>query len=451
MTSLSEAISNYYYQIKYEDIPSEKIRAVKYLTLDYLGVASKGASTPSGRIAIEYVLKLGSKPLATIIGSNHKAAPMLAAFANSISSHSIELDDVDDLALYHHSPPILSTAFAAGEKKNLSGKSFLKAVYCGCEMMARLSNTMNPSLRNRGFHTTPVCGVFGAAITAALILGLTPEKIVSALGLAGAQSSGLMEMYGESLQKRFNTGPAARDGIVSAEMAAMGYTGTHEILEGKRGFFKAFSDHYDENRCVEKLGEIFPVNIEFKRYACARPIHNGIDCALNIQRKHSVKLNDIRKITVYRHPDWANYHLNYSPKNINEAQVSMPYSVAIAFKEGDAFWEQFDEKFLNDDAVNKALKKISIEADPKLPRGVSCLMVVETHKEEVYKTQVDYPKGSKENPMTEDELIDKFKKLANGLIPEAEMEAVIENVFSLEKSNRIEDLTQYFRKHLKNQ
>ena len=242
MTTLSEKISDYFCNLKYEDIPDDKLKAIKWLTLDYLGVACKGSETDSGRIAIEYAVSQGSNPIATVIGSSSKAAPMLAAFANSISSHSIELDDVDDIALYHHSPPIISAALAMGEKMNVSGKGFLTAAYAGCEMMARLSNALNPSLRNRGFHTTPITGAFGAAVTSGIILRLAEEKMVNALGLAGAQCSGLMEMYGVSLQKRFNTGPAARNGIVAAEMADLGYTGTNEIFEGKRAMFKAFSD-----------------------------------------------------------------------------------------------------------------------------------------------------------------------------------------------------------------
>src|SRR5690606_15569427 len=111
----------------------------------------------------------------------------------------------------------------------------------GCEMMARLSRATNPQLRDRGFHTTPTCGTFGATVAAGRLLGLDPEQMTSALGLAGAQASGLMEMYGTSMQKRFNPGPAARNGVVAAQMAALGFTGADTILDGVRGFGPAFA------------------------------------------------------------------------------------------------------------------------------------------------------------------------------------------------------------------
>ncbi|MFX0195145.1 MAG: MmgE/PrpD family protein [Candidatus Hodarchaeota archaeon] len=446
MSSLSAKISEYFCKMIYDDIPQEKIEDIKRLTLDYLGVACKGSSTVSGRIAIEYVISQRSQARATIIGSERKAVPMLAAFANAISSHSIELDDVDDLALYHFSPSILSAALAIGEQMNTSGRDLLTAIYAGCEMMARLSNALNPSLRNRGFHTTPVCGIFGATVSAGLLLRLEKAEMKNALGLAGAQCSGLMEFYGESLQKRFNPGPAARNGIVATEMAKLGYTGSEEIFEGKRGLLKAFSDNPDETKLTESLGEVFPVFIDFKPYACARPIHNGIDCALAIRKDYSPKVHDIQNITIYRHPDWVNFHLIYNPKNINEAQVSLPFSVAVALKEGGAFLDQYDDQFLTDPDIKKIMDKIRIEVDPELPRGVSCLMTVETRKGETYETQVDYAKGSKRNPITDEELIEKFKELSTSLIGTALMNRVIDTVLSLDGIHSIEDLTKHLRK-----
>jgi 2-methylcitrate dehydratase PrpD len=446
MASISTQLAGFYKRLAYADIPKEKIADLRWLVLDYLGVASMGSSTQSGRVAIQHALNQGSHPVATLIGSQRKAVPLLAAFANAISAHSIELDDVDDVALYHFSPGIVSAALAMAEKTDSSGRAFLTAVYAGCEMMARLSNALNPSLRNRGFHTTPVCGVFGATVASGLLMGLTEDQMVNALGLAGAQSGGLMEMYGESSQKRFNPGPAASNGTVSAEMAKLGYTGTDQIFEGKRGILKAFSDQSDAAQLTQDLGKNFPVFIEFKPYACARPIHNAIDCVLEIQKKHSVSPKEIQKITVYRHPDWAHYHVIYDPKSINEAQVSLPYSVAVAFNTGEAFLDQYEDSCLHNPENKKLMDRVKVEPDAKLPRGVSCLMVVETVKGETYRSQVDYPKGSKQNPMNDKEMIGKFTKLSRPVIDPKEISPIVDTALSLEKVNNMKDLTRHFQK-----
>ena len=158
-----------------------------------------------------------------------------AAFANAISSHSIELDDIDVLALFHFSPPVFSAALAAAEQHGANGKQLLVALAAGCEMMERVSRAANPSLRNRGFHTTPTCGVFGATVAAAKLQRLSPAKLTSAFGLAGAQASGLMEMYGPSMQKRFNPGPAARNGVTAAaDGAARIHRRRHDIRRRAR-------------------------------------------------------------------------------------------------------------------------------------------------------------------------------------------------------------------------
>lgn len=446
MEPIAHTLARYFTTLSYNDIPEEKVTDLKWLVLDYLGVACRGAESASGRVAVKYATAQESCPIATLIGAKNRTAPGLAAFANAISAHSIEMDDVDDLALYHFSPVIVSAAMAMAERVDADGAQLLTAVYAGCEMLARLSNAVNPALRNRGFHTTPVCGVFGAAVSSGLLLKLNKEKMVSSLGLAGAQACGLMEMYGESMQKRFNPGPAAANGVMSAEMAKLGYTGTELIFEGKRGFLKAYADQSDESKLTGNLGREFPVHIDFKPYACARPIHNAIDCALAIRANKTLPAEEIKSITVYRHPEWAHYHVIYNPKNINEAQVSLPYSVAVALKEGDAFLDQYGERYLNDPAVMKLMDKVEVKADPKLPRGVSCLMTVETSHRQTYQAQVDYPKGSKENPMSPEERITKLTRLSSAVISNHEIQSLVETVLSLEKTSSVKKLIGFLQK-----
>ena len=313
-----------------------------------------------------------------MIGDGRRVPAVHAALANAISSHSVELDDVDVLALFHFSPPVVSTALALAEREQSTGAELIAAVAAGCEMMARASAATNPSLRDRGFHTTPTCGVFGATIAAARLLKLDRETTVSALGLAGAQASGLMEMYGPSMQKRFNPGPSARNGVTAALMAKLGFTGAATIFDGERSFCRAFSDRFDVDELTKGLGRDFPVFMEFKPYSCARPIHNAIDCALDIRKELAEPLSQVRTITMRRHPAWAHYHLNAEPKTYHEAQVSLPYSVAVALIEGAALLPQYQNDKLSDPEILRLSRLVEVIPDETLPRGVSCLMTLET-------------------------------------------------------------------------
>ena len=427
-------------RLSYRQIPEDSRHAVKRLLLDYLGVAAAGSQTESGAVAREFAGMQGAAAEATLIGGSGRVPMAAASFANAISSHSIELDDIDVLALFHFSPPVFSAALAVAEANQANGKDLLTALAAGCEMMERASTAANNDLRNRAFHTTPTCGVFGATVAAAKLMKLNAAKLTSALGLAGAQASGLMEMYGPSMQKRFNPGPAARNGVTSAVMAKLGFTGADTIFEGERGFLRAFTGRSDGPALANGLDGPYELRIEFKPYSCARPIHNAIDCALELRRRDDPDITAIRAIVVKRHPDWAHYHQNKAPRTYHEAQVSLPYSVAIALIEGNALLAQYTDRKLKLPAVKRLMDLTRIETDPSLPRGVSCRMTMTMAHGEEYVSQVDFPKGSIENPMSDDELRGKFQSLATPVLGEKRAAEIAERVQRIESCSNVADL-----------
>jgi 2-methylcitrate dehydratase PrpD len=409
--TIAEQLATHFSKFNYDALTPATRKAVKRLLLDYLGVGVAGSQTGSGKVARQFAASNGGHEQATLIGDGARVPAMQAALANAISSHSVELDDIDVLALFHFSPPVYSAALATAEQVGADGRALLAALAAGCEMMERLSKAANNSLRNRAYHTTPTCGVFGATIASGLLLGNTEEQIVSSLGLAGAQSGGLMEMYGPSMQKRFNPGPASRNGVTAAAMAKLGFTGAATIFEGERGWLKAFTDKSDASQLTLDLDKPYQLDIEFKPYSCARPIHNAIDCALEIRKKHAPDLNRIKSMTMARHPDWALYHQNARPATYHEAQVSLPYSVAVAFTDGQALFPQYNNARLQEPMLLKLSEMLKITVDDSLPRGVSCKLTVEMNDGAKYVSQVDYPKGSIQNSMSDDELRAKFDSL----------------------------------------
>lgn len=410
-------LGQHFATVKTGDLPEPPLNEMRRLLLDYLGVALSGSRSRSGEIVARVMTSLGGDPQSTVIGTNHKIPAVHAAFANAVSEHSIELDDVDNLALFHYGPPVVSAALAVAEWQGSTGAELLGAMLCGAEMMNRLSLATNPALRNRAFHTTPTTGVFGATVAAGRLLGLDPEQLTNALGIAGAQASGLMEMYGPSMQKRINPGPAARNGVTAAMLAAEAYTAADTIFEGERGFGFAFAGGIDIQVLLEGLGDIVPVEVEYKPYSAARPIHNSIDAALRL-RAAGVQPNVVDKLVVFRHPDWSEYHRNSAPKTFHEAQVSLPYATAVALADGAALPPQFEDEQLHRADLRTLLEQISIETDPTLPRGVSCRLELTLTDGRTMVEQVDDPKGSAANPMTDDDLLDKFNRLAGPVIGE---------------------------------
>ena len=438
--TLAGQLAEHHARLKYTQIPAGSRVAMKRLLLDYLGVAIAGSETDSGRVAREFASLQGKAPEATLIGGGERVPMTAASFANAISCHSIELDDIDVLALFHFSPPVFSAALAVAEAAQASGKELLTALAAGCEVMERVSMAANNDLRNRAFHTTPTCGVFGATVAAGKLMRLNAAKLTSALGLAGAQASGLMEMYGPSMQKRFNPGPAARNGVTAALMAKLGFTGADTIFEGERGFLHAFAGGKKGSEISRRLGAAYELRIEFKPYSCARPIHNAIDCALEIRREHAPRIGAIECIVVKRHPDWSEYHRNATPRTYHEAQVSLPYSVAVAFVEGKALLAQYTDRKLKDPSIRRLMAVTRIETDASLPRGVSCHMTVKLASGEVHTAQVDYPKGSIENPMSDDELRVKFDNLAIPVVGAMRASRIADMVMRIERCNDVGEL-----------
>lgn len=443
--TIAEKLASHFVNFQYDDLTPANRTAVKRLLLDYLGVAVAGSQTGSGKVAREFAISIGGVEQATLIGDGRRVPAVNAALANAISSHSVELDDIDVLALFHFSPPVYSAALATAEQTGKDGRALMAALAAGCEMMERLSKAANNSLRDRAYHTTPTCGIFGAAIAASLLLGNNEEQIISALGLAGAQSGGLMEMYGPSMQKRFNPGPASRGGVTAAAMASLGFTGASTIFEGERGWLKAFTDKNDPAQLTLDLDRPYQLDIEFKPYSCARPIHNAIDCALEIRRKHAPDLHRIKAMTMARHPDWAHYHQNARPKTYHEAQVSLPYSVAVAFTDGQALFPQYNDARLKEPTLVRLAEMLNITVDGSLPRGVSCKLTVEMDDGTTYVSQVDYPKGSIQNPMTDDELRAKFDSLAAPVIGPARAAEAAEMVAEIEHCKDVRQLMQLLR------
>jgi len=440
--TIAERLSDHFTKMRHSALPADVRHSVKRLLLDYLGVAIAGSRSESGRVATRYARAFGGRAQATLIGNGARVPMELAGFANAICSHSIELDDIDVLALFHFSPPVYSAALAAAEAAGASGRDLVTALAAGCEMMERASQATNNALRNRGFHTTPTCGVFGATVAAGRLLGLDAEQMTSALGLAGAQASGLMEMYGPSMQKRFNPGPTARNGVTAASIARQGFTGAATIFEGERGFCNAFGGGGDPSRLVNGLHRAYKLQIEFKPYSCARPIHNAIDCALEIRSRYNPDLNAISRIVMARHPDWAHYHQNAAPRTYHEAQVSLPFSVAVALKEGAALLKQYSDANIANPVIKRVSSRVEFVVDKRLPRGVSCAMTMQMNDGRRFVSQVDYPKGSVQNPMSDAELRTKFDSLAAPVIGEKRSAQLAEMVRGIERCDNVRRLMQ---------
>ncbi|UCD57219.1 MAG: MmgE/PrpD family protein [Candidatus Hydrogenedentota bacterium] len=441
------------HELEFRTLSDYDIDRTKYLLLDYLGVAARGSLNESSRSVQNLVTQLdvtGSG--AVVIGTDIRVGPSYAALANGVAAHALELDDVVNEASLHPAAPIMSTALAVSHLAGCSGKDLIEAVVTGYEVTVRLGIALNPSAHYaHGFHPTGTCGAMGAAVTAAKLMKLDNESMLNAIGIAGSQASGSMEFLAEgSYTKRFHPGWAAHSGIMAALLAREGFTGPGTIIEGKSGFLHSHSSHPDVSRVLQDWAHPYQVmKTSIKPHACCRYKQGPIDCILKIMNRDGLKTSDITRITVgvlragfplVVEPEEA----KCNPKNIVDAQFSMPFGAAVAAIFGKASVDEYTHENIRSPGVKRVMEKVHCVADEKLekefPKKWPAFAEILTKRGKTYSARIVYPKGDPENPLTWQELIEKFSNLASPIYSEEKINQIIDAISTLEKERSLDRL-----------
>src|SRR5579864_5248129 len=272
MDPITRTLVFYSHALNSKDLGGDVVEHTKYLLLDYLGAAIAGSLSESSQTAYRMIARSASPGPCTVIGTASQSSPEFAALANGAAAHSLELDDTHQAGSIHPGVVMFSTAIALSEiHPDIDVGRFVTAVVAGYEVAARLGMALQPKYHYElGFHPTPTCGVFGAAVTAAKLLRLSEEQMLSAVGIAGSMAAGSLEFLADGAwTKRLHPGLAAQNGILAAKLAAEGFRGPGTILEGRDGFLSAYSRNSKPELVIEGLGQSFEiVRTSVKPHAC---------------------------------------------------------------------------------------------------------------------------------------------------------------------------------------
>lgn len=427
-------------QVDFSHLSEEVVDRCRYLLLDFLGLAIRGQEIDSTQTMLRFALAQGAGGPAVVTGTNHRLSPGWAALVNGTSAHALELDDVVNEASLHPGTVIFPAVLALGQELAASSRELITAAVSGYEAMTKIGKALNPAAHyRRGFHPTGTCGVFGAAVAAGKLLHLDEPHLVSAMGIAGSMASGSMEYLAEGAwTKRFHAGWSAHNGIMAARLAQQGFRGPAAILEGQNGFLKAYSDETDAGKVTEGLGETFEVlRTSIKPHACCRYMQSPIDGVLQIMKEHRLRTADIARISIGLLS--AGYAIVAAPpevkvqvKTMVDAQFSMPYGAAIAAIRGRAFLDDFFEENLKDQEVKDLMTRVECTRDPELdqfyPRQWPAWVRIEGVDGRTYTAEIMFPKGDPENPLSWDELIEKFMNLTHPVLPADRQHAIIAHV-----------------------
>lgn len=444
----SRAFAESLVALSYADLSKRAIDRAKELILDQLGIQLAVSTMPWSIAAYRYVREFGGPSESTIVNYGDRVKAENAAFANAAFGHGFELDDTDARGSVHPGCIIVPTAIAVGEREMVDGKNLLLAVISGYEAMCRVARSVAPSLANRGFHCAAVAGTFGAAVAAGKLLRFDNPLMLNAFSIAGSHSSGLGEFTqtGGSI-KRAHAGMAAFGGIRAALLARAGLTGPPTVLEGKKGFWHAFSDEHRVDELVAGFGTDFVVEgIALKRYCCCFQIQAPIEATSKIIREHAVKPRDIDEIVM-----GTNEHAMIvvgairEPEDITAAQFSATFSLATCVVKGGNGFREYSQDNLRDPAVLEMAKRIRLEVDDEVdaafPAKRPIRMTVKLKSGIKYEQWLAGPKGTPENPMTYDEVKDKFRGLATVVLPREKAEKIIDTVDELDSLDNISSLS----------
>lgn len=443
----TKALCRWAADLRFDDIDPVTLARTRAHTLDSIGVCVAGSQEDVARIAAETLSDVGVSGDVPVAGTGLRADMLSAAFLMGTGCHGLELDDGFRPGSVHPGCVVIPTALAVAATVNPSGQRFLTSIVAGYEVAARIAALVHPKPRWRGFHNTSTVGVFAAATVTAVLKGFDADTLENAFGLAASSSSGIRSYVDGGDVKRIHPGLAARDGILSALLAAKGHQGAPDVLEIPSGFFHAFAG----DDAVGADADIFQAggqtNSRFaiadcyvKPYACCRHLHPGIDAVLDILIDHDLAPDDVASIDVATYRVAATHGI-IGWSEMTTAQMSYPFILAAAIQHRSVVLSHFWEAGRRDESVLRHCDKVRVAADDALdatyPEKRPARVELRTVDGRSFTKQVDEPLGSATNQLTDDRLQEKFLGLAAPVLGQVAAKDVLERVWALDTADSV--------------
>lgn len=440
----TEQLCQFLAAVDYEELPPPVLEHAKKMIVDTIGVMLAAVDTDPVSIITETKTATyrsdGGGP--RVLGTELTSTATDVAFLNGVTSHALDFDDVHHTMGGHPSAPVLSALLPVAERHHASGKMFLKAFILGCEVEVALANVLNPGHYERGWHPTAVLGNLGAAVAVGILLDLDADKLRTTLGIAASQAGGVKGNFG-TMTKPYHVGHAARNGVEAAMLAEGGFTANKDILEEPfGGFCDLFQgdSSYDFEEHLTVLGapwKIVTPPVGFKPYPCCGSTHAAVDAALAIRDDHDLDVSTIDQVAITEHPRRLDHTNRPSPTSDLEAKFSVQYCVAVALHEGDLWLNHFEESIVTDETYQTFLDRVETNADRQRFENQEwgAEVVVTTADGTEYAQLVPAPRGSSENPLSTDELEQKYRRCVAPVLTEEDTEhslSTIDHIDSLD-------------------
>ena len=418
--------------IKSQLIPHHVLLQARKVLLDYLGVLAGGTR----------YLEEEHPDLIT-------ASPS-AAFLYGFAAHVLELDDGHRHGMIHLGASIVSAVLDVAKKEDLHSDGVLRGIVMGYEVAVRCARAIQPGHKERGYHVSGTCGTIGSAMGIAFACGNNTEQMKSTLACAVSSAAGVLEIQEQASEmKPYNLGRAALAGEVAAQVGRLAMPGPDDILGGKRGFLAALTDTPKPEFLTDFSNNDYAImGIYQKVHAACRHCHPAIDATIDMRNDLNLKPDQIDRIEVHTYKLAVGSHDHTQIMGISSAKLSTPYAVALAIVKGSAGYADYNEANLDDYWIKNLTRKVSVIEDENLtaqsPAVRGARVTIYLKDGNIYEAPCLYPKGEPEHPLTQEELEEKFRRLAMyGGLTQKECDEVIEEIGKEEFSiNKIMNICQ---------
>jgi 2-methylcitrate dehydratase PrpD len=447
----TEKIAQFIVETSFEGIPRDAIEKAKRTALDCIGAALAGIGEPVSQTITGYATKLGGPAQAFVFGAGVRVSVADAALTNGCIAHALDYDDCG-VKIGHPSVLVLPAVLSLGEHLGASGKDILTAYVIGLEIEGKLALYADFKLMQARLNHQTWYGSIGAAAACAKLLKLNLEKTRMALGIAANYACGLSVNHG-SMAGAMAAGNACRNGVIATLMAEEGITANANIIEAKNGFYDTLvgPGHYDAERMADGLGEPFYIEspgIGLKKYPSCYHTHRALDGIFQLLGEHHLSDKDIAEVDVGTSERAMRVLAFSEPATPYQAKFSMPYCIAAAVVNHQVTLDTFTDHKFQDRNIVEAREKVHLSF-PNVPiwpgladvgpdtEFVGNPVTIRTNDGRSYSARVDIPRGDPALPLTDDELLSKYRDCARSQLRSADMERSADLVLGLERVGEI--------------
>ena len=437
---LTREIAHFIVNTDAADIPQPDIEHAKVTLMDWIAVTLVGKDDPLVAKLVNYADLLGGKEQATVIGYGLKKNIIETALINGAASHALDFDDTLEIIIGHPTVTLYPALVALAEWKGFSGKELQAAYLIGLKTAALIGHCGGMDHYMHGWHGTSTIGHFASAAGCSKLLGLDEQQTVYALGIAGTQASGLKSAFG-TMCKPFHAGKASQAGLMSALLAADGFTSTDNILEVDFGFLKVLNGKLNKNAAEVLNAPWEAADLAQKYHASCHATHSPIEGTLAILEEEGLSIDDIKSIKLHVSELALGAAGKTDPQTGLAGKFSIPYCVANALLRSDTGTKAFTDEKVNDPQVKEFMKKISLARNDDFVL-VEAIIDLETTTGKMYTRELDVMKDIPGLETKREKITAKFLDLSDAYLGNEKAEKMVAAINNLDQMENVQQLTE---------